>query len=75
MLLTATPETILERVKNSRERPILNGHMDLPYITGLMEKRREAYEAAADITVSTDDKSVVEICEEIIQKATAGDFS
>ncbi|MCI9185383.1 MAG: shikimate kinase [Lachnospiraceae bacterium] len=75
VLLTATPETILERVKNSRERPILNGHMDLPYITGLMEKRREAYEAAADITVSTDDKPVVEICEEIIQKATAGDFS
>ena len=33
-----------------------------------MEKRREAYEAAADIVIATDGKSVCDICEEIITK-------
>ena len=30
--------------------------------------RREAYEAAADIVIATDGKSVYDICEEIITK-------
>lgn len=66
VLLTAKPETILERVKNSTNRPILNGNMNVEYISGLMEKRRACYEAAADITVETDGKSREEICEEIL---------
>ena len=37
-------------------------------ILELMEKRREAYEAAADIVIATDGKSVYDICEEIITK-------
>lgn len=68
VLLQAEPETILNRVKNSDERPLLNGNKNVKYIAELMEKRREKYEAAADITVHTDGKSVAEICEEIIQK-------
>ncbi len=68
VLLTATPETTLERVKDSDERPILNGHMNVEYIAELMEKRREKYEAAADIVIATDKKTVIEICEELIQK-------
>lgn len=66
VLLTAGPETIYERVKNSRERPILNGNMNVEYISGLMEKRRELYLAAADIIIATDGKTVPEICGEII---------
>ena len=68
VLLTATPETTLERVKDSDERPILNGHMNVEYIAELMEKRREKYEAAADIVIATDKKTVIEICEDLIQK-------
>ncbi len=68
VLLTATPETILERVKDSDERPILNNHMNVDYIAGLMEKRRERYQAAADVTIQTDNKTVTEICDEIITK-------
>lgn len=68
VLLTALPETILERVKDSDERPLLNGHKDVDYIAKLMEVRREKYEAAADVLVSTDNKTVMEICEELIQK-------
>lgn len=65
VLLTAKPETILKRVKNSTNRPVLNGHMNLEDITALMEKRRVCYEEAADIAVETDAKSSREIAEEI----------
>lgn len=66
VFLSATPETIYERVKNSTDRPILNGHMNVEYIAELMEKRRALYEAAADIRIETDGKSRAEICKEII---------
>ena len=33
VLLTATPETIYEHVKDSTNRPLLNGNMNIPYIT------------------------------------------
>lgn len=68
VFLSATPETVYERVKNSSDRPILNGHMNVGYIAQLMEKRRALYEAAADATVATDGKNQEEICEEIIDK-------
>ncbi|MCI8659645.1 MAG: shikimate kinase [Lachnospiraceae bacterium] len=68
VLLTAMPETILERVKDSNERPILNGHMNVEYIADLMEKRRAKYEAAADIVIATDNKSVTDICEELMHR-------
>ncbi len=72
VLLTATPQTTLERVKNSTERPILNGNMNVEYIAQLMEKRREAYQKAADITVATDHKDVAAICAELVQKLAVG---
>lgn len=65
--LTATPETILERVRHSTTRPVLNGHMNVEYIAELMEKRRACYEDAADYRVATDGKSREEICEEILR--------
>ena len=68
VFLKATPETIYERVKNSTDRPILNGHMNVEYIAELMEKRRALYEATADITIQTDGKTREQICEEIIGK-------
>lgn len=68
VLLTAAPETIYERVKDSDERPILNGNMNVAYIEQLMEKRRARYEAAADLVIRTDGKSVQEICEELIRR-------
>lgn len=68
VLLTAEPETIYNRVKDSAERPVLNGNMNIPYIKELMEKRRPRYEAAADFAVSTDGKGAEDICGEIIEK-------
>ena len=68
VLLTAKPETILDRVKDNHDRPLLENNKNVPFIADLMEKRREKYEAAADIIIQTDGKSKLEICEEIIQK-------
>ena len=65
ILLTASAETIYRRVRNSPDRPILNNHINVEFISELMEKRREAYEAAADFIVETDGKAVLQICEEI----------
>ena len=69
VLLTATPETILERVKHNNDRPVLNGHMNVEYIAELMEKRRACYEAAADMVVATDGRSIDQICKEIMQES------
>lgn len=66
VLLTAEPETIYERVKDSKDRPLLNGNMNVPYIRELMEKRRPFYEKAATVTVSTDGKSAEQIAREIL---------
>ena len=38
-----------------------------------MEKRRVKYEAAADIVINTDGKSLIEVCEELVQKLLAMD--
>lgn len=67
--LTATPDTVLDRVKNSSERPILNGHMNTEFIASLMAKRDNFYSNAADITISTDGKTVDEVAKECIEKS------
>lgn len=70
ILLTASPETILERVKNNHDRPLLENNKNVDFILELMEKRRQKYEAAADVIIRTDGKSAAEICEEIIQRTS-----
>ena len=66
VLLTAKPETILNRVKDSHDRPLIENNKTVPFIADLMEKRREKYEAAADIIIETDGKDELQICEELI---------
>ena len=68
VLLTAKPETILERVRDDESRPLLKGNKNVTFIQDMMEKRREKYEAAADIVIATDDKDVQSICKEIVEK-------
>lgn len=68
VLLTADAKTILERVKENDDRPLLKNHKNVEYIAELMEKRREKYETAADLIVQTDKKNVQEICKEMITK-------
>ena len=68
VLLNATPETILERVKNSHNRPLLEGNKNVDFIRELMSKREDKYNAAAEITVSVDNRDVDEIADEVYRK-------
>ena len=68
VLLTAEPATILERVKDDDNRPLLRGNKNVEFISEMMEKRRAKYEAAADVVIHTDGKEIDEICKEIITK-------
>lgn len=68
VLLTAKPETVYERVKDSTKRPVLNGNMNIPYIRKLMEKRKLYYNRAAEVVVSTDCKEKEQIAKEIRKK-------
>ena len=73
VLLTAKPETILERVKDNHDRPLLENNKTVRFFADLMEKRRAKYEAAADIVIETDGKSELEICEEMIHRLREAD--
>ena len=73
LLLTARPETILERVRHDDDRPLLRGRKNVTYIAELMEQRRERYEAAADCQVSTDGRTVEELSREIVALLTEWD--
>ena len=66
VLLDAAPGTILERVKDDDNRPLLRGKKNAEAIKELMDARMPKYIAAADITVKTDGKSAEEICFEIL---------
>ena len=67
VLLTASPAAILARVRDSKDRPLLNGNMNEDYISSLMEKRRKRYEEVADLVIDTTEKTVPEVCEAIIE--------
>lgn len=66
IFLSATPETIYERVRYSNNRPLLKGNMNVEYIAQLMERRKGAYLEAADRVVSTDGKEKLQVVEEIM---------
>lgn len=68
ILLTATPEVILERVKGNNDRPILQNKKNVKDIAELMELRRPKYEAAADITIDTSKLDVKQVCQSILKE-------
>lgn len=70
VLLTARPETVLERTKDNHDRPLLEKNKSVEFIAELMEKRRDKYEAAADIIIETDGKNKKEICEELVRRVS-----
>lgn len=65
--LLAEPETVFQRIKESKSRPILNENMNVEFISDLMDKRRKYYLVAADMAVKTDGKTIGEICREIVE--------
>lgn len=67
VLLTASPEEILKRLRDDDGRPLLNGKKNVNAISELMEQRRKRYEEAADIIICTDGKTKEEICDELLK--------
>lgn len=70
VLLTAEPETIQERVGDGSDRPVLKGDTSVEHIKELMDKRRLAYERAADVVIKTDGLSPNDVAQRI-EKAVA----
>ena len=68
VLITASPEVILERVKNDNNRPLLEGRKTVEGITELLEIRRPNYEKAKDFEVNTDGRMISDIAKEILSK-------
>lgn len=68
VLLTAEARDNSGKSENNHDRPLLENNKTVAYIAELMEKRREKYEAAADMIIETDGKSAQKICEEMIQR-------
>ena len=64
--LYADAETIFERVRYSKTRPILNEDMSVEHISRLMSARDEAYTKAADIRTSVADNNRLEACYRIL---------
>lgn len=65
--LSATPETIYERVRYSTKRPLLNGNMNVEYIGELMSKRVDKYQKVADVTLFVDGKEKDEVVKELVE--------
>ena len=65
--LMASPETILKRTEGNDARPLLQGKDPLGTIKDLLNFRKPYYENA-DIVVDTEDKTPLQIAEEITNK-------
>lgn len=70
VLLSASPETIYIHVKDSLNRPLLNGNMNIPYIKKLMDARIPKYLAAADTIIETDGLELKEVAAKIADICT-----
>lgn len=68
--LTATAQSVYNRVKNDTNRPLLQSDDPMERIKSLMAEREDAYSAAADITISTDDKSPKQVASEVLSSLT-----
>ncbi len=66
--LKVSPETVYERLKEDATRPLLQCPDPLDRIRQLMEERREAYEACADIIIEADQTEMEDIINRIAKE-------
>lgn len=71
VLLTASPETIYQRVGSDTNRPVLEGHRSPQGILRLLEQRLPYYQKAADLVISTDGKEVSTIARELLEQVAS----
>ncbi len=66
--LTATPETIYNRVCTSTNRPLLNGNMSVESIRTRLHSRRKQYDACNPIKIRTDSLTPEQVVDEICRQ-------
>lgn len=59
-------QTQLRRLSRDKRRPLLQGENPKDVLKALWEKREPLYENLADFTISTDHRSIKDVCEEIL---------
>lgn len=67
--LKASPETIYERVRRNRGRPLLRTADPLATIRELLAAREELYASCADLTIKSDDLTMDETCFGVTESA------
>ncbi|OGT35578.1 MAG: shikimate kinase I [Gammaproteobacteria bacterium RIFCSPHIGHO2_12_FULL_37_14] len=60
-------ETQLDRLKRDKKRPLLQGENPQEVLKHLWETREPIYENIADLTVVTDNRSIRDVCEDILR--------
>lgn len=60
-------ETQLDRLKRDKKRPLLQGENPQDVLIKLWEEREPFYEEIADFAVVTDNRSVRDVCEDILR--------
>ena len=64
-LLTASAETLFERLKDDDSRPLLKGRLSIEGIREMLSERSAMYERAADHVIETDGLSPIDIAKRI----------
>lgn len=59
-------KTQVNRLKRDKKRPLLQGENPKEVLVRLWEQREPFYETIADYTVITDDRSVRDVCDDIL---------
>jgi len=65
--LRARTETLAGRVGNGGGRPLLEGRDPLEVLRDLADERHPIYAAAADLVVDTDDQSIDEVADRLVE--------
>ncbi len=65
--LSASPETVYERVKYDNSRPLLKADNVLQKIKELQDARRDIYNMACDLEIATDELSVEQVANTIVE--------
>lgn len=66
--LRVKPETVVERLKGDKSRPLLQGDNPQEKVRKLLSERKETYERLADIIVDVDQLSFEQIVEQITRQ-------
>ncbi len=69
--LTASPDTLVNRLSGAKDRPLLQGHDLRSRIMELMERREVLYQAAKDVLLVTDELSREQAAEACVRLAAA----